>query len=98
MFGGLLGAVYDIRILGNRLAVRPFAGVTSTGVLIRDVFTLDPQIFKGSESEFGLTAGIEPCVTIGRFQVTLPAGAEYVFSSPRPFVTTTVSLNAGVLF
>jgi hypothetical protein len=51
-----------------------------------------------SESEFGVIGGLEPAILLRRIRISMPVNADYLFTAPHPFITFSLSLNAGVVF
>ncbi|MBN1984071.1 MAG: hypothetical protein JW795_21255 [Chitinivibrionales bacterium] len=100
-----LAAAYDFTIqkISPRLkmSVRPFAGIAFFTVNLSqehvDYAKLIEFFFDHFESEFGILAGIEPIITIGTLFISMPISSTVILSSPKRFMTATVSLCAGVI-
>ncbi len=99
MFHGILGAAYHFGLWHPSLALRPFIALSNTTVCRRNQSRLiSKDMFSTSESEFGAVGGVEPAFTIGRVRIGVPVYGEYVFTAPIPFVSYSISLNAGFIF
>ncbi|MFP4418837.1 MAG: hypothetical protein ACOC4C_03165 [Fibrobacterota bacterium] len=80
-------------------SVRPFTGISNTMVFPWDSKPVeDMDVFKSTESEFGVVAGIEPLLTFKRYLVALPIQLDHVMSHPHPFTTFAMSLSLGWSF
>jgi len=90
--------LYNVRMWLQHFSLRPFTGLSNTSVYLIDEFAVDTHIFSHSENEFGVAAGLEPVMAVGRLRFSAPASWQYVFSSPRPFTFFSVSIHCGAAF
>jgi hypothetical protein len=93
----LLGFNFHINILPHILALKPCAGFSSVTINGKP-FELKRKVFANSESENGIFAGLEPVLSIYELRISVPIYGTYVLSSPFPFISASVSVNAGAAF
>jgi hypothetical protein len=99
IFHAMVSLLYDMPSIAKGIYIKPLGGISNTTVYIREKFELvNVDVFSSSENEFGFFFGAEPSYKKGRVIVSAPIYGEYVFSSPIPFVTATISARAGVAF
>lgn len=92
----IAGVIDLVRI--KSFTFRTALGVSSATIFFTPSFELDAKPFSTSESEFGLTAGVEAVWRHKRFQAAVPVSFDGIFSLPHPLLFLTAGIAAGGVF
>jgi len=85
----------------SHFSIRPRIGLLTTTIFpnrIPDLFNSNMSIYADTESEFGVTGGVEPVFRIKRFRLGAPIAYNITFSSPSQLTTLKMALTAGAVF